>query len=243
MFCIASLLAAPAVFATPETDLKQLEDLKKYSSKTLTAVIEDVLAASKKVEAWQDTPTSGNAVRRFNADKKLTGYDVIYQQDAKKADWERLGNLAHELTHAVANEMYDKDFINYANDGTNQKDMPAPVIEKESKSDVWRIKNEDARQGKHLNMPVMNVLIKNLEDLKKLVAGCKLATDKQKLITDKITYALPKPHLEYDTCLSQILVWCQFWQTSTSTDFYKKLDTLVADVVARRHGKTAIAVK
>jgi hypothetical protein len=104
--------------------MSETEDLSKIArlgdvvaSPALRAVLKEVHPLAQLVVLWQNVPTSGSAVCRYNTGAGTRSYEIRYQ-------YGDIGNLVHELTLAV-NEAYELDFINYSSPNWNSPTLPA----------------------------------------------------------------------------------------------------------------------
>jgi hypothetical protein len=136
-------------------------------------------------------------------------------------------------------EAFGADFVNYVNAG--RRPPPNAVYSRGSDGVVYRMQNEADRQMARLNDGAVDRLVKELARLRELVDGAGLDAAQRKAVVDQITYAQPLPHIEYDTVVNQMIVWCAYWQTPTTTEFYKTLDRLVREAYARRQSRSALA--
>lgn len=165
----------------------ELQEMRKLSAATsltefqkalpensvMKKIINEVMEAHKLVLSYKFTQQTqgdnltleqgGNAVRKFDELNNLLGYIITYQGRKGKQEWERIGNLVHELTHITVQEKYQQDFVNFK--VPQQTEPPTAEI-----NEFGYISNEEARQGywlKQDNYKSFDVLLKNLEELNK----------------------------------------------------------------------------
>ncbi len=227
------------VYSTPETDLAELTRLSSEVCPALKQVISDELNTAKKVVEWQQVPTSGNAIPLYNAEGKLISFQINYQSNETKPVWERMGNFAHEIMHAVVLDSYNRDFINYTN--AADKPLPEPVFKK-YKGLTFVMTNQADRQFKQANRKADEKIGKNAEELLSLVSKSGLPADKQKMLNDKINYIRQWPAREYETCLVQMMIWCHYWKADTKSSFYLKLNDLLENANYRRKTQSNFVV-
>lgn len=164
----------------------------------LQRVLHEVVGVVPKVASWTIVPTSGSAACHYDtATGNALNYDVRYQQG-------NIGNLVHELIHVCVNESYKQDFINYPNPDA---DVPARTYD-----DTGRCTNEELRQMKFMNDASNATVSGKLAALTGWANASKELTPQQRLeITSKFGYGMQWPHKEYDTVITQVLVWLHEW--------------------------------
>jgi hypothetical protein len=204
----------------------------------LKLALTTALEASTKGTKLIAVSAKPHTVRRFDEHGAMVGYDVLYLAQVAR-EWERIGDLVHELTHVAVSEAFAADFVNYANAG--RRPPPNAVYSRGSDGVVYRMQNEADRQMARLNDGAVDRLVKELGRLRELIDGAGLDAAQRKAVVDQITYAQPLPHIEYDTVVNQMIVWCAYWQTPTTSEFYKTLDRLVREAYARRQSRSALA--
>ena len=175
--------------------MKELQKLKQLSTfinpnNPLKPVLEQLKQMVHMVTKWEYVSTSGSAVCRYLGGRT---YEIRYQEG-------NLGNLVHELIHVAVNEAYDQDVINYPTNRTI--DVPDRVINANG-----YCTNEERRQIAFMDRDWINRLSVNLSNLIDLVTHSEIASTEKKLIIEKLKYGMMNPHKEYDTVITQILVW------------------------------------
>jgi hypothetical protein len=203
----------------------------------LKLALSTALEASKKVTAYIVVPLSGSAVRRFDERGSVIGYDVRYQAGAQ-SEWQRVGNLVHELTHVAVGDAFGGDFVNYANAG---KRNPPDAVYRRDAAGVYRMTNEEDRQMARMNDAAMTELLRELGNLRDLAARSGLDEEQKRFVVEKIDYGRAHITLEYDTVVNQMIVWCAYWQAPTTTTFYTTLDRLAREAYARRQSRSDLA--
>lgn len=182
------------------TDIASYSRLAKPGS-PLRAVLLEVMALQPKVATWITQPTSGSAICKYD---RATGiacdYTVRYQN-------QNVGNLVHELIHVAVNESYGRDFINFS--------VPdATVVPARVYTDSGYCSNEFERQTACFNagMASVNRISGTLQQLISWANAAKELTEQQRTdIVSKLNYGLQTPHKEYDTVITQVLVWLFEW--------------------------------
>ena len=110
-------------------------------------------------------------------------------------------NVVHELTHAAIHEAYDRDFISYAAGPGGDGGVPARVI-----SGGGTCSNQELRQNRMQDMDRTLWLSGVLMALNSQLPNAGLEAELSTWIGSQLMYGAPKPHLEYDTVVNQILV-------------------------------------
>jgi hypothetical protein len=230
---LASLFAAAAAQATPQTDLAALRRLRTSAKagSALAATLDDVLAVAPKVEEWVPQTTSGSARQRFDANHRLTGYTIYYQSNSP-SEQERIANMAHEMMHAAVNEAHHKDFVNYGNPPDMGKTVPAAAYAQSGT--IWALENAAARQTAQINTSAQTALVAKAQALHALIATSGYTTAQQGALNTKAIYAASSANSEYDASLTSMIVFCANWGVKTTTPFYKKLEELTSEAHLRR---------
>lgn len=186
--------------------MTDLMKLKRFESVTkpgtvLKKVLQEVNALIPKVSAWNLVPGGGSAVCRYDVNTGLpASYTVNYQQG-------NMGNLVHELIHVAVNESYGQDFVNFYNPGA------APAARRYDVNGYCL--NEFDRQTAYMGGAGGNSIAKIGASLQGLSAWANASTElKSSQRTDIVTklgYGQQWPHKEYDTVITQVLVWLTEW--------------------------------
>lgn len=164
----------------------------------LQMVLAEVVALYPKILTWTTVPTSGSAVCHYDKDGKATGYDIRYQIG-------NMGNMVHELIHVAVNEAYGLDFVNYAN--------PAAKPPDRTYDSVGRCTNEDVRQTKSMSDAGNKTAGDSLAALSRWAnAAMELTLQQRTDIVAKFGYGQQWPMKEYDTVITQVLVWLHEWK-------------------------------
>lgn len=227
------------------SDIAELKKLQANSSGAMAIALKDALDVTTKVKEFISVPNPGGvpfAQRRFLDSKcsAFDGYTIFYYADSAIIE-ERLGNLAHELTHAVVNEAYNKDFINYANPADMKKILPDAICKNTPPSTVYLMQNEGLRQDNQLNVEATNKLSENALSLIALIPTSGLTKEQQTKIQMQLTSkAATYSYTEYDTCFPQVFIWCYYWNAKKDTKFYKKLEEMANEAATRRKFKARI---
>lgn len=164
----------------------------------LKQVLTEVSLIVPRVVSWTIVPTSGSAVCRYNAATgAVVGYEIRYQQG-------NIGNLVHELIHAAVNEAYGHDFVNYPN--------AAAAAPARTYDGVGRCTNEFARQTAFMTAAGNARVSGKLQALSSWAnAATELTVQQRADITAKFNYGMQWPMKEYDTVITQVLVWLHEW--------------------------------
>lgn len=166
----------------------------------LGLVLREVLGVSAKVTTWTEVPTSGSAACRYDpVSRRPQSYEVRYQRG-------NVGNIVHELIHVAVNEAYGLDFINYPNPN------PARTPPRRQFDAMGRCTNEEARQGSLMSNGENTAVDAKLRSLSTWAsASAELTMERRNEIVAKLSYGLMWPHKEYDTVITQVLVWLHEW--------------------------------
>lgn len=173
-----------AMIARPGSPLKQ--------------VLDEVVAVLPRVAQWTHVKTSGSAACRYNpATGSPQAYEVRYQHG-------NTGNLVHELMHVAVNDAYQQDFVNYPN---RTATPPARTYDA-----VGRCTNEFDRQTAYMT-PGDNMRVSATLDtlINWANAATELSVQQRTDIVSKLSYGRINPHIEYDTVITQVLVWLHEW--------------------------------
>lgn len=164
----------------------------------LKLLLEEVSNITSKVRQWQIVPTSGSAVCHYNVATGLArDYVVRYQQG-------NIGNLVHELIHVSVNERYKRDFVNYAS--------PIGQAPDRTYDSEGRCTNEAIRQTKLMSQAENDRVSRSLDSLIRATTDATELTMQQRTdIIAKFNYGKMWPMKEYDTVISQVLVWLFEW--------------------------------
>lgn len=184
---------------TYATDLSNVNQMQvTLSAGALKSVLSEVIPLASKVLDWTHVPTGGSAVCRYNPKSVNREYEIKYQSGD-------IGNMVHELVHVAVNEAYGRDFINYVNDSASK--VPARTLDA-----VGRCTNEDIRQTKQMDPGANNANGTSLEALQGWAAAAlELSVQQRSEIDAKLLYGRMNPQKEYDTVITQVLVWLVQW--------------------------------
>ena len=182
-------------------DLSKIERLgDMVASPALRAVLKEVHPLAQLVVLWQNVPTSGSAVCRYNIGAGTRSYEIRYQ-------YGDIGNLVHELTHVAVNEAYELDFINYSSPNWNSPTLPARQYDT-----VGHCTNEDARQTRLMDGGWNSKVSAEAQNILMWTNASGLPSDLKNKIAQKVQfYTCVMPHKEFDTVINQILVWLFEW--------------------------------
>lgn len=184
------------------SDLEKMRRLASVVAPTsaLHSVLNEVSRAAVKVNGWHVVPTSGNAVCTYDTKTdEPRSYIVRYQSG-------NIGNLVHELIHVAVNESYRQDFVNFP---ARNADPPAPTYDA-----IGHRTNEFERQSAFMraNGGAMARITATLQSLTGWAnASMELSAQQRSDIAAKFGYGMQWPHKEYDTVITQVLVWLFEW--------------------------------
>jgi len=159
----------------------------------LATILNEILAVAPKVEKTID---AGQAwcVPKYSKTGELT-YVISYPYD-------KLHKIVHELTHAVVNEAYRQDFVDYPNSAAN----PPPLDLKEN--GTQKPENSEARRkafrDEKLELPLASVI----SALRAAVQSAQLTMPRHiQFINNQLMYAQMGIYVDYDTVLNQLLFY------------------------------------
>ena len=182
------------------TDVAAYSRLAKPGS-PLRMVLLEVMALQPKVGTWITQATSGSAICQYDrATGEASAYTVRYQN-------QNVGNLVHEMIHVAVNESYGLDFINFAIPADSE--LPERVY-----TDSGYCSNEAERQTAAMKAGTASMT--RIEGtLMRLIgwanASKELTEQQRTTVVEKLTYGTLTPHKEYDTVITQVLVWLFEW--------------------------------
>ncbi len=182
------------------SDIQRLRRMAQVArpNSTLRLVLSEVVALLPKVTSWQIVPTSGSAVCRYD---RATGRPVSYEVRYQQGD---IGNLVHELIHVAVNEAYGNDFVNYP----NRLAQPPP----RTYDAAGHCTNEFQRQTALMSQAGNGAVASSLATLTAWVHAARELSDVQRsAIAAKFNYGQQWPMKEYDTVITQALVWLHEW--------------------------------
>lgn len=214
---------------------------------TLGFIVDEVIRVIPKVEHFtaganekgQPQGNNGNALSVF---RDGPDGEPVYRVNYTAGD---IGNLLHELIHVCVDQAYNRDFMGYINGAV----APARVIDASGNCTNIGLRREAVRDlGREATVKG------NLDDLKNLARLCTFKTSDQMVskfkgsddvlvhtkketadwrkttVMDKLDYAYatnvsPGPSIDYDTVLSQLLVFMyQFgYKTYKPTRWFGKV--------------------
>ncbi|MBT5019907.1 MAG: hypothetical protein HON04_14320 [Planctomicrobium sp.] len=168
----------------------------------LKLILQEVSALTSKVDVWTIVPTSGSAVCKYHVGTgKPNKYEVRYQQG-------NIGNLVHELIHVAVNEAYEQDFVNYPNPTAKT----SPKMKDRTYDAAGHCTNEFDRQTAFMNAGENGKIADSLTELTRWAnTSTELTLQQRSDITAKFNYGMQWPMKEYDTVITQVLVWLHEW--------------------------------
>ena len=227
--------------ANANPDLSIISDLiEKNANPTLTEILVEMLVTSNSVSEYFAVTAAAHAKRTLNPNNSLRSYHLhYYANERDKA--KRIANFVHELTHCAVNQAYGRDFVNYAS--TNKRMPPAivPGPTVDGVAGTKGIRNEADRQMARMSDKSNQILTKNRDMAKKFLDKAGLNGQQKAEIEDKLTYMGFNPHIEYDTCVNQMLTYLVMWGANQSTVFFKAIERLAQEALNRRQNGLPIA--
>lgn len=210
----------------------------------LRLVLEEVSGLSGRIVAHSHIPTSGNAISRY--------YPAGHAQASQRAGWEiryqdgNIGNLVHELTHAVTHRQYETDGVTYLSNNV----VPVRTFTRGvGPINLAYCNNEELRQTGFMIPASDRWQSTNLLRLQLWLARDNGMTLQQKeTCREKLQYGINNIYREYDTIINQILVWLYEWgfyplpahPVPPIASFRRYLEAAVCEAFNRRNNRLAI---
>ncbi len=209
----------------------------------LRRVLKEVRAISAHVLVHELQPTSGTAISRYvpASPHKRQGWQLKYQEG-------NLGNLVHELTHAVTHQQYETDGITYASNKivaprTYTKGFPCGVAGSLAYCD-----NEELRQGQFRDQAAESWMEGNTNRLYRWAKTFGLDQAQLARCAERRVYGVANIQREYDTLINQMLVWLYEWgfyplpmlPNPPAPGFARYLEAAVVEAYDRRQNQLAI---
>jgi len=190
-------------------DLASLDNMENALApgNALRNVLAEVNALSANIVHHVHQATSGTAISRYDPiTNARIGWEIRYQDG-------NLGNLVHELTHAVTHMQYDTDGITYQSNAVATARTYTAGVATTSGGNLSYCSNEELRQGQFRIVAAEIWMGTNLERLQQWASRFdeELTVGQIALIDEKLLYGRMNILREYDTVINQILVWLHEW--------------------------------
>lgn len=208
----------------------------------LRNVLQEVRLISAGVLEHVHQPTSGTAISRYDpaGAHQRRGWVVKYQDG-------NLGNLVHELTHAVTHQQYETDGITYA----SNKAVAARTFTTGfpcAGQDLAYCDNEELRQMQFRDELSEGWMTLNTNRLYRWAKQFGLSQQRLAQCKERRDYGVTNIHREYDTLINQMLVWLWEWglyplpvlPNPPAPSFARYLEAAVVEAYGRRQNQQAI---
>jgi hypothetical protein len=209
----------------------------------LRNVLAEVRAISAQVLDHVHQPTSGTAISRYDpaGAHNRRGWVIKYQDG-------NLGNLVHELTHAVTHQQYETDGITYvSNNAVTPRTYTAgfPCAGQQ----LAYCDNEELRQTQFRVPVAENWMTDNTNRIYRWAKQFGLLQAELAQCKERREYGVINIQREYDTLINQMLVWLFEWgyyplpvlPFPPTPSFALYLEAAVAEAYGRRQNQQAIA--
>jgi len=218
---------------TPADDLGRIQTLAGQTNGVLSQILDEVYqrgSAGLGTGQIKSVPAMAHAARRADDQSgQMTGQDVNYI-GKEPITRKRVANLVHELTHTNVQDAFGGDYVNYSDAPDAKRGaLPGAVVGK------GRIQNEGPRQDARRNDAADMAIVARLRRLHGLAQADKhLPPSGLAEVLNQLDYGMKSPHLEYDTVVNQMLVWCHFWNVSGESAFLTELQQVATEALAER---------
>lgn len=208
----------------------------------LRNVLVEVRAISAGVLEAVLQPTSGTATSRYDPAnvQGRRGWVLKYQDG-------NLGNLVHELTHAVTHQQYDTDGVTYASINVVTPRQYTGGFPCAGLS-LSYCENEELRQTQFRNAISEAWMAENTNRLYRWARRYGFTAVQLGRCKERRDYGVINIHREYDTLINQMLVWMREWgfyplpvlPNPPAADFVRYLEAAVIEAHGRRQNQQRI---